>query len=375
MKLRNLIAVLAALAIVGGIYAFAVTREDESRGAVSVWYVEGGFADEELNEAARDYNKSSARGELPVRLTGFESEEAMAEAFDKSAPDLIFCSHYRAFDMHSRSKLTDLSAQLGADAPDYPKELSSRSACIGKSFFPVGSDVPVLLVNSALAQGAEFADMEAMSAEAEAYRASVGAPYYAAESYCALFFTELLREGEEFSAALETKPSEAYTTLYNLLAENAYSGAMTVLPQGAAADAVGRGELACAFVMTSALPARLDRALEVRAVPPLAAPGGSGTVGTAWGFAVPAMGSRSMSDIAAFLSWLFSGNRDARFALQCRLVPAQPSSLITRDALWSTLLTLDPGGIVALPSPDGAYAERQEAFESEFRARMEFLSE
>lgn len=375
MKLRNLIAVLAASAIVAGVYLFAVTREDESRGAVSVWYVEGGLADDELAEAVRDYNKSSSRGELPVKLVAFESEAAMAEAFDADAPDLVFCSHYRAFDMHSRSKLADISVQLGADAPDYPKELSSRSVCIGKSFFPVGADVPVLLVNSALAQGAELADMSALSASAEEYRAAVGAPFYAVDSYSALFFTELLREGEEFSATLEAKPSEAYAVLYNLLAENAYTGAMAILPQGTAADAVVRGELACAVVMTSALPSRLGSALAVRTVPPLAAGGGSGTVGTAWGFAVPAMGSRSTADIAAFLSWLFSGNRDARLALQCRLTPAQPSSLITNDTLWSTLLTLDPGGIVALPSPDGAFAAHQETFETDFRARMAFLCE
>lgn len=375
MKLRNLLAVLAAVAIVGGIYFFARTREDESRGAVSVWYVKGGIAEEELNEFAHDYNKSSSRGELPVKLVGFESEEAMAEAFDTDAPDLVFCSHYRAFDMHSRSKLTDMSAYLGANAPDYPKELTSRSVCIGKSFFPIGSDVPVLLINRELCKDASFADMAELSAAAQAHRAADGTAFYAVDSFSPLFFTCLLREGEEFSAELEAKPSKVYAALYNLLAEDAYTGAMTLSTDASPAERVRQGELGVAITKTSSLPTRLDRSLEVTALPPLTKGSGNGTVGTAWGFAVPAMGSRSMGDIAAFLSWCFSGNCDTRLALQCRLVPAQASSLITRDALWNTLLTLDPGGIVALPPPDSEYAAKQAAFETEFRERMAFLSE
>ena len=38
MKIRNLLAVLAALVIVGGIYVFAVSRPDDARGAITVYH-------------------------------------------------------------------------------------------------------------------------------------------------------------------------------------------------------------------------------------------------------------------------------------------------------------------------------------------------
>lgn len=374
MKLRNLLAVLVALGIVGGIYAFARTRPDESRGAVTIWYVEGVKAADALKALAEDYNSSVARAELPVKLVGFDSEQTMAAAFDEGAPDLVFCSHYRALDMYERAKLTDVSLALSDGAPEYAKTLTSRSACIGKSFFPVGLNAQVLLINTELCVGADMSSLEALSLSAQDYTVATGKPFYSVGSFSALFFTALLREGEEFSAMLTDKPTPTYTTLYNLFAENAYVGALTVAADGAA-EKVSSGELPCAAVMTSELPAKLPRALEVRAVPPLRSDSGSGALNEAWGLAVTAMGSRSVNDISAFLSWLFSGNRDVHIALQCSLIPVQKTSLVTRDALWNTLLSLDTGEIIALPMPDSDYYLNRADFDEEFTRRMAFLME
>ena len=159
MKIRNLLAVLAALVIVGGIYIFAVSRPDDARGAITVWYVEGGTMSNEFVARAAGYNKSISRASLPVQCVPFADEDAMAAAFDTQAPDLVLCSHYRAFDMHARGKLTDISAALGDNAPDYPRALSSRSACIGASYFPVGAEVQVLFVNTALTAVTPFGVM------------------------------------------------------------------------------------------------------------------------------------------------------------------------------------------------------------------------
>lgn len=372
MRKRNLIAVLAALGIVCGIFFFARTRSDDSRGTLTIWYVESTVGADRLSKLAEGYNKSTSRAELPVKLKGFADEEALAAAFDSGAPDLVFTSHYRAFDMAARGKLADMSDYIKPASLAYPKELSSRNECIGKSFFPVGCDVPILLRNTALCQGADLSTLTALTLSAQSYYEKTGTPFYAVDSYSALFFTALLREGEEFAAELTSKPTEAYALLYNSLAENAYTGA-AALYADSAAQRVFSGELACAVTSVSALSLSLESPFAISAVPPLSTESGQGALGEAWGFAVAALGSRSMNDIATFLSYVFSDNRDARLALQSRLVPAQETSLITRDGLYTALLTLDPGGITALPAADSAFCTRRDTFERDFRARMAFL--
>lgn len=374
MKIRNLLAVLAALVIVGGIYVFAVSRPDDARGAITVWYVEGGTMSDEFVSLAAGYNKSISRASLPVQCVPFADEDAMAAAFDTQAPDLVLCSHYRAFDMHARGKLTDISAALGDSAPDYPRALSSRSACIGASYFPVGAEVQVLFVNTALTAGRDLTTLEALSAAAEEYRSETGKPFYAAADYAPLFFTEYLREGEEFDAGSAARSSKVYKHIYNLLAENAYTGALS-LSAVDEVSAVSDGELGCAVVGTTALPKKLGRGVSVLPVPPLTAAGGEGELGEAWGLAVVARGSRSTGDISAFLAWLFSSNRDTRLALQTQLVPARTSSLITRDALWSALIALNTGEIVALPPADSDFAANRADFERDIRARLAFLAQ
>lgn len=374
MKIRNLLAVLAALAIVGGIYAFAVSRPDDSRGAITVWYVEGGTMSDEFVSLAAGYNKSISRASLPVQCVPFADEDALAAAFDSGAPDLVLCSHYRAFDMHARGKLTDISAALGDGAPDYPRALSSRSESIGASFFPVGSEVQVLFVNTAVTDGRDISTLEALSAAAAEYSAAEGKPFYAVEDYAALFFTEYLREGEEFGADSAARSSEVYKRIYNLLAENAYTGAL-LLSDGDALSAVSAGELGCAIACSTALPKKLGRSVEILPVPPLTAESGEGALGCAWGLAVVARGSRSTGDISSFLAWLFSSNRDMRLALQAQLIPAQSGSLITHDALWSALIALNTGEVIAMPPADSDFAVNRADFEQEERARLAFLSQ
>lgn len=372
MKKRNMLAVLAALVIVGGIYAFAVSRPDDSRGAVTVWYVEGGTMSDEFVSLAESYNKSISRSSLPVRCIAFADEDAMAAAFDTDAPDLVLCSHYRAFDMYARGKLTDISAALGGGAPDYPKALSSRNAGIGASYFPVGSEVQVLYINTALTAGHDLTTLEALSAAAAEYSAGSGKPFYAVADYTALFFTEFLREGEEFDADAAVRTTKVYKHIYNLLAENAYTGALAI-PGGGEAAAVSAGELGCAVVGTTALPKKPGHGTDILPVPPLTADSGEGALGEAWGLAVVAGGSRSTGDIASFLTWLFSANRDTRLALQAQLVPAQTGSLITHDALWRALMALDTGEVIALPGADSSLAANRADFERVTREKLAFL--
>lgn len=372
MKTRNLIIVLLALSIVGGIFIYARTRPDDARGVVSVWCVDGGTASGALDELAKEYNHSLSRAQLPVEMKRFTDEAELAAALDSATPDIILCTHYRAFEMHARSKLADISSALDVSAREYPMALSSRNVSIGSSFFPLGIQAQVLLVNTALCGEAELTTMDALSRSAQDYCSETGAAFYAVDSYSALFFTELLREGDEFAAQLPDKPSGAYKALYNLLAEDVYRGALLPSCDDAAARVLS-GELACAILPSSALPNKLGRGFEIRPVPPLYPENDSGYLGEAWGLAVTAGGSRSADDIASFISWLLSGDRSVKLALECGLIPAQESALTTHNAMWSALIEVYKGKIAALPTADSAFAQCCEAFESEFCERLRFI--
>lgn len=372
MKIRNLFIVLLALLIVGGLFIYARTRPDDARGVVTIWCVDGGTATDEVADLADEYNASISRATLPVEITRFASEAEMATALESGTPDIIICSHYRAFDMHSRGILADVSASLGKENVEYPMVLSSRNPCIGSEFFPIGIRAQVLVANPELFGNAEMATMEELSAAAQAFVAENGTAFYALDSYAALFFTELLREGEEFDAALIEKPTGAYKALYNLLAEGAFTGALSTCGEDAVAR-VRSGALACAIVSSDALRAEDARALEVYPVPPLSEGNDSGYLGEAWGLAVTAGGSRSMDDIAAFISWLFANDRGAKLGLQCGLIPAQSGAYTSHNSLWRALTEVYQGKIAALPTGDTAFAQGRNTFEQEFCDRLRFL--
>ena len=164
MKLRNLLGVLLAAVIAGGIMYFILSRGGGEDGYVTAWYVEGSTAADGFKAAVEDYNAGLSRTAMPVKLTGFKNENALADAFETDTPDILLCAHYRAFDMHARGKLTDISAALSGRVPDYPKGTASRSAAIGKSFFPIGADVQALLINEALCDAQGFETLEALCA-------------------------------------------------------------------------------------------------------------------------------------------------------------------------------------------------------------------
>lgn len=366
VKSRGIPAVLLALIIVlcAAVY-FA--RPNESRGTVTIWYLEDDVLAAGLESAAESYNSSLFLRSLPVTLKSFPDEDALAAAFESAAPELLLCSHYRAFDLESRGKLRDLSAALDG-APDYPKGVLSRGGGVGKSYFPVGCDVPVLLVNKTLFPDASFKNLEALCEAALKYTASCGKPCFSVESFSALFYTCLLREGEEFDA--QDEKSENYIKLYNLLAGCVYSGALSL--SGDPAGGVYGGELAFAAVMSSSLKDASDD-FAVLSLPSLGDTDSKDSFGVAYGLAAVAGSGGSGDDAAAFIKWLFSGSRDIKLALGGSLVPSRQGSSAALDARTNGLLEQE-GGIVSLPALDSAFEENRADFEESFRARMALLN-
>lgn len=363
-KKRRALSVALAFIIALGIAAF-IMHPRAALGEVTLWYIEEDALGEGLEKLAEEYNSSLFRSGKAVELKAFADEKALAEAFEVNAPDLLLCSHYRAFDLASRGVLTDVSALLSA-APDYPQAVLSRGDSIGKSFFPIGCDVPVLLVSEERCPESGFESMDALAAAALDYTAETGEPYFSADSFSALFYTCLLREGEEFDA--EDRKSEAYIKLYNLLAGCAYSGALSLSDNPA--DEVYAGKLACAEVFCSSL--HSTDGFDVYPLPSLSGTDSSDSIGEAYGLAVTAREEERGKDAAAFISWLFSGGRGVKLAAGCSFVPAQESADIDGDALAPSLMELQ-GALISLPAPSSAFSENADGFEANFRARMAFL--
>ena len=179
---------------------------------------------------------------------------------------------------------------------------------------------------------------------------------------------------EEFDAGSAARSSKVYKHIYNLLAENAYTGALS-LTSGDEVSAVSAGELGCAVVGTTALP---KKALSRRLRSARAAADGGGRRGRAGrGVGARRGGARQPQHRGHFgvsrVALLLQPRHAPRAANPAR--PRADKLLITRDALWSALIALNTGEIVALPSADSDFAVNRADFERDIRARLAFLAQ
>ena len=368
---RGLLAVLIAAGIIAGAAFFASSDSSIGRGTVTLWCVDGSGLTDKLKEAVGDYNSSPNRTGLLVEVHSFESEEKLAEAFEISSPDILLCAHTRAFSLSSREKLTDISAEL-LSAPRYSPAVTGRKPCIGRSFFPIGFDLPVLIINNALCEKTSFDSLEAMLTEASAYTAETDDPFFGCDGYSKLFSLMMLRNGKTFSADFENESGKLYIDLYNLFARAAFDGSMYTETENTA-QYVSAGALPCAIVSSSSLAGMELDGMSVSDVPAPADAVNADTVGTALGFAVTNGGSRSTSDIAAFISWFFEEGRCAQCAKSSALASAETVSDALTGTLSKTLSAIAEKSIVSLTEYDPEYVSERESFDERFASAMRNL--
>lgn len=373
MKLRRVLAVILALLIAAGIYILLDRKEDNSRGAVTLWYDKNSPLAGETEALVKSYNADIKRKTLPVEIKCFDSEEELAAAYEVGSPDILLCSHLRAFSLYGRSKLTDISAEETFSAPVYPKNISSRNGSIGKSFFPIGISVPVLALNTALAPQTSFDGFEALFAAASDYTAENGKPFLSVSSAAELYYIYLLRFSSEFGGEFDAiNGSEQTLALYNVFAEAAFDGSIAFLGE----DTVKyfeNGAIACAILPSDRLKGLPAERLCVSDIP---APDGSDsrdTVGEAYGLAVTNGGCRSTRDTAAFITWMFENGRASQAAADGRLVPAAESVSIQTDEVGTMIAETAKSGIISLPKADDDYILNRDAFEERFLEKIEKL--
>lgn len=98
-----------------------------------------------LQDVAAEYNRSRKNGAISVTLREFEDETALVQAMNTARPDLLLCSHTLALPLYEEGLLRDAGTALS-----FPDSLARRSEGMGRSIFPIGSRVQLLVSREAL---------------------------------------------------------------------------------------------------------------------------------------------------------------------------------------------------------------------------------
>jgi len=370
---KTIIAAICALFICC-IFCSCSKTEEENRDTVSIWYAPDCHVPaEKLVALVNEYNELRSEDYLAVSLRSFESIETLANAFESGRPDLLLCSHDKAFDLYDRGELRDIKAELGNALPQYVQTISQRSPAIGGSFYPLGSQVPLVYVREDVYNPVIFSDFEAFLAEASGYYSTYNCPFFTADSFSQLFYSLLLRLDTEFHADSKTDSrSKNYTYVYNLIANAAYYGGLAPM-ESRGVELVQSGKLAAAIVASSDLAAAQE---EYYCFCPLPEFGGNSVcLANIQGFAVTAREGRSLDSIVSFLSWLFENERLNTLALGSGLVPAAAYTGNTSGGkLESLLLELSDSSDLHTPDYYCDYMKNRYEFEVYIRAALSQLS-
>ena len=373
MKFRGVLAVILAIAIAAGVYILFSTKEDSSRGAVTLWYEKDSPLANELEELVKSYNSDIKRETLPIELKCFDNESALAEAYETGSPDILMCSHLRAFTLYYKNKLTDISGEENFASPIYSKNLTSRNSSIGKSFFPVGISVPVIALNNNLTQQNLFGSFEDMLSAASDYTADTESPFLSINSVAEQYYIYFLRFAVEFSGKFnEINSNKQYLSLYNAFAEAAFEGSVAFLGNDAVNYLVGNA-IPCVIVSSDMLKDVDTENISLCDIPAPAESLNHDTVGTAYGFAIANGGCRSTRDIAAFITWMFEKNRASRAAVDARLAPVLEEDSYKTDAIGAAIANIVKEDVVVLPAADSDYMLNRDSFEESFLEKMQKL--
>ncbi len=358
---RGAALLLAALCLL--LCACGGAEDSAGQDSVSVWCLEDEPLRPALEAWIRAYNKDPEG--LPVSLRCFPDEESLAAAFDAARPDLLLCSHDRAWTLERQGLLRDVRGGLGA-VPDYPAWLSCLSDCLGRSYFPLGVEVTLLAWREdAPAPGRGWAAFWAGAAD---YSAESGMPYFSAEEYGSLFYQALLQRRVEFRADLSRDgENEDFRELYNALAGGMFDGSIALTGQPVTLLLQG-GELPCIAASSASLAALPGEGFAFSPLPGTDA--GEPLPGMALGLAVTARDGRGTRSATAFLRWLLEEGRAGQAALDAGLIPVMEGELQAETALERELLRLQAEQDVHLYEPGGDYLRNRRDFELVLRTMI-----
>lgn len=344
----------------------------EHADAVTLWVLEGTPLSAWLEGAVEEYNGTLGRNDSqPVLLRSFPDEQSLAAAFDTARPDLLLCTHERAFTLAGEEILRPVAKLLAGGAPAYSPAWIDYSPCLGQSYFPMGFDTQVLYARAGAADGAG-GDLAALLELAARYGQSMGRPFFGTDSLSSLLYSMMLSLKVELHAVRQMDiNSNNYIYAYNLLAGAAFTGGL--LTGEDAAALVQKGELRCAAVSASALTQAGEEDCVFSPLPQLREE--DVLLAEGYGLAVTARESRDLDSAAAFLRWLFQPDRLCEAALSCGLIPsAPPEAAQGQGPLEELLLELARTENIHLPMPGSDFSQNRQALEAELRTAMSLLA-
>lgn len=364
-------ALAALLAAAAFLIAYRFLSPPGGGQKLKLWYVSGDFSPAVMELLAGHYNDQRQEGDYPVSLRGFATEAELAAAFEQSRPDLLLCSYDRAASLGSRDQLAALE---GADW-DYLPEIEDSLPYAGRSFYPLGSAVPVLAYNqAALAEAgvtADFAALEGLCATAEAYRDKTGKPFFTADEVSPLLAAWTGALGYALYGDAERDAlNENFCRVYNRLAQCAYDGGF-LPPSENFTDFVETGELPCALISSNRAVTLAESC--VLAPLPLPEEGAAVYVPGIMGLAVTGANSYALPSARAFLLWL-RDNYSPWDALALGLVPTGAAADCQPDLARSRLLMeIRENRQPLVYSPLGSYMEQRQEMESRLCHTLDLL--
>ena len=364
-------ALLTALLCLAIYYYTPVSKTEH--GNLTVWYAETDCPRPVMDALMEDY-RSETR--CLVTAVVFPDEAALADAFENGKPDLLLCSHVRAWDMNGRAGLSLLDG-----LPPLPEAVWESVDGINGGFFPFGGRLPLLLMD-----GKRVSELPGSLETLLEWAAKEKKPVLAADSWADLLYQEMFSQGRKLRGVLKADlRDEDYVKLYNALASCAYEGGIAGV--GGGAEYVRQGLLACAAVPSSALSGlRDEEGLIVSALP---LPEGGQKVYSAelMGFAF--LGEKKIAGEAKdFLTWLGTGDHSSALALKAGLVPltavpeeetekkpeTEPEQKPVRTAFEGLLCSLAEEGSLRYIDPASDYCKNRDALERRLRQSLDLLT-
>lgn len=358
--LRRALILLIAAGLCAGMYLYSRKQPLPMADTLTLWYVESDCPPEAMQSLITRCRKEA---QIRIEAVAFPDEAFLGAAFEGETgrvpelPDLLFCSHIHAARLVESGSLAELQAPLPV-----PASLAENGPGIGRSFFPIGARLPVLLVNRTLTDGS-FESLEALLA------AAGESPFLGCDCWADFLYTQAAAKGIQLSGDLDEDLKDPWAAaLYNALALGVFRGGFIRLDDPAAY--VKQGQLACAVVRSTALAGlkTADGTLEARLLPL--------PVGTDARYPAELVGfallNGAETDAAErFIRWLWSGP-GTQTGLAAGLVPfAQPSAGTGTD---SVLAPLAKDSAFFLPDPDGPFLRNREACEAWLRQALDLLA-
>lgn len=346
--------------------------EKTSAASLSLWAQESGALTQELERRVERYN--AAVPETAVELRLFSDEQSLADAMDSARPDLLLCRADHALALYGQDRLNLLPSD-DAPLPRSSRIFRELSECVGASYFPLCADVQLLAADPAVPgqnDAAVLSSMERLCTAASESAPDTDIPFFAADSYAALFAVCLAQSGEDFHARRsEDIRSEAYRRLYNHLAGAAYNGGL-VWEAGDLLPALLEGRLSCLLSTATRLAGHGDALLFYPM--PVVQGGQKLCLAEIWGVAVTSPFDDSLPGAAAFLRWLCGGALDSGWLLERGWLPAAEGPWPEKGGSFVGALraTADSYSFF-VPALDSGYRLQGAEFEEDFRAALALL--